>query len=107
MPSSYEAYSSLLQKSFTTAQDHFFNEQDLARLLKGSGLDIGSIDYTPGYWTGAYLSWSQFLLFLRRGKTVSQRGFLAKYFFFTLLRCLDGRKYPGGILCIASKSAEE
>jgi len=103
MPSSYEAYCEVLQKSFKTAQRGFFPEGDLRDLLAKSGFETDWIDYTPGYLAGALISWSQFLLYLRTGKTISQRGFLPKYILLTLLRFLEKKKYPGGILCVAGK----
>lgn len=103
MPSSYEAYCEVLQKSFKTAQRGFFPEGDLRYLLAKSGFETDWIDYTPGYVAGAFISWSQFMLYLRTGKTISQRGFLPKYILLTLLSFLEKKKYPGGILCVAGK----
>jgi ubiquinone/menaquinone biosynthesis C-methylase UbiE len=106
MPNSYEEYCSVLQKSFKNAQDHFLGEQDIRDLLMKYDFNVESMDYTPGYWTGAYFSWSQFLLYLKTGKTLSQHGFVLKYCFFTLLRKFEKRKYRGGIMCVARKGRE-
>ena len=107
MPNSYEEYCSILQKSFKTAQDHFLNENEIRQLLLQSHFDVDSIDYTPGYWAGAYISWSQFYLYLKKGKTLSQRGFFFKYCLLTLLRRFEKRRYQGGILCIARKKRKK
>ena len=103
IPSSYKEYCSVLQKSFKTAQNHFLEEQDVRDLLMECDFNVESMDYTPGHWTGAYFSWSQFLLYLRTGRTLSQHGFVLKYWFFTLLRGFEKRKYRGGIICVARK----
>ena len=103
IPNSYEAYCSILQNSFKTAQNHFFEEQDIRELIQENYFDVESIDYTPGHWAGTYFSWSQFLLYLKTGRTLSQRGFILKYYFFTLLRWFEERKYQGGIICVARK----
>jgi len=106
MPESYGEYCAILQKTFKTAQDHFLEEKDIRDLLTQSGFHIETIDYTPGYWAGAYFSWSQFLLYLNKGKTLSQHRFIVKYCFLTLLRKLEKRKYQGGIICVARKGKE-
>lgn len=106
MPNSYEEYCLVLQKTFKTAQDHFLEEQDIRDLLQKCDFNVESMDYTPGYWTGAYFSWSQFALYLKTGKTLSQHGFVLKYCFFTLLKEFEKRKYHGGIICVARKGRE-
>lgn len=103
IPNSYEAYCSILQNSFKTAQNHFFEEQDIRELIQENYFDVESIDYTPGHWAGIYFSWSQFLLYLKTGKTLSQHGFVLKYYLFTFLRWFEERKYQGGIICVARK----
>jgi ubiquinone/menaquinone biosynthesis C-methylase UbiE len=103
IPNSYEAYCSILQNSFKTAQNHFFEEQDIRELIQENYFDVESIDYTPGHWAGIYFSWSQFLLYLKTGRTLSQHGFILKYCLFTLLRWFEERKYQGGIICVARK----
>jgi radical SAM superfamily enzyme YgiQ (UPF0313 family)/ubiquinone/menaquinone biosynthesis C-methylase UbiE len=103
VPNSYEAYCSILQNSFKTAQDHFFEEKDIRHLIRENHFDIESIDYSPGHWAGTYFSWSQFLLYLKTGRTLSQHGFILKYYLFTLLRWFENRKYQGGIICVARK----
>lgn len=107
MPESYEKYCSILQESFGTAQKKFFSENDIRDLLIGNGFLIESIDYTPGYLAGAYFSWSQFLLYLRKGKTTSQHAFVLKYFLFSMLRLFETRKYRGGLLCVAKNNKSD
>jgi ubiquinone/menaquinone biosynthesis C-methylase UbiE len=103
MPSSYEEYCTILQHSFNTAQRGFLTEENLQDLLSKSGFGTKRVEYTPGYFAGAFISWSQFLLYLRNGKTISQRGFFLKYIMLTLLRIFEKKKYSGGILCVAEK----
>ena len=103
VPNSYEAYCSILQNSFKTAQNHFFEEKDIRELVEENNFDIECIDYTPGHWAGTYFSWSQFLLYLKTGRTLSQHGFILKYYLFTFLRWFEERKYQGGIICVARR----
>lgn len=101
MPASYEEYCSILQQSFGTAQKKFLEEKDIKELLENSSFVPEKFDYTPGHLAGAYFSWSQFLSYLRKGKTTLQRAFVLKYFLFSVIRFFDRKKYMGGLLCVA------
>jgi ubiquinone/menaquinone biosynthesis C-methylase UbiE len=103
MPESYEEYCSILQKSFGTAQKNFIEEKDIRNLLTQSNILLEAFTYSPGYLAGAYFSWSQFLLYLRTGKTLSQQSFFLKYYILRMFAAIDRRRYPGGLLCIARK----
>jgi ubiquinone/menaquinone biosynthesis C-methylase UbiE len=103
LPKSYEEYCSALQKSFKTAQNHFLEEENIRELVIENDFDVVSVDYTPGHWAGAYLSWSQFILYLKTGRTLSEHWFVPRYYFFTFLRWFEKRKYRGGIIYVAKK----
>lgn len=107
LPINYEEYCDILQKSFGTRRNSFMQKEDIHQLLIDNGFVIESTQYTPGYWAGAILSWSQFLLYLRTGKTLSQSSFLLKFIVLSLLSLIDVRRYPGGVLCVASLSKKE
>jgi ubiquinone/menaquinone biosynthesis C-methylase UbiE len=101
MPFSYAHYCTILQRSFSTRQKAFLEERDVLDLLRKNGFNVVSIDYTPGFLAGAYLSWSQFFLYLRTGTTLSQRNFVVKFWILRLLRVFEKRRYKGGLLCVA------
>jgi len=103
VPASYEDYCAILQASFGTSQKRFLEEADIRAMLEGNGFRTIHFDYTPGFLSGLYFSWSQFLLYLRRGQTISQRGFLLKFALFSLIRRFERRRFPGGLLCVAQK----
>jgi ubiquinone/menaquinone biosynthesis C-methylase UbiE len=103
MPPSYQDYCQILQASFGTAQRRFLEEADLLGLLNESGFRQIRIDHTPGFLAGAYLSWSQFLLYLRTGRTLSQRNFLFNYYLLNTIRRWERRKFKGGLLCVAER----
>ena len=106
MPASYEDYCSILQASFGTAQQRFFQEIDIRAMLEQNGFRSVHFDYSPGHLFGLYFSWSQFLMYLRRGETISQRSFLLKFSLFSLIRLIrpfERRKFRGGLLCVAQK----
>jgi ubiquinone/menaquinone biosynthesis C-methylase UbiE len=101
MPSSYAHYCTILQRSFSTRQKAFLEESDVLDLLRKNGFNVVSLDHTPGFLAGAYLSWSQFLLYLRTGTTLSQRNFVVKFWILRLLRVFEKRRHKGGLLCVA------
>jgi ubiquinone/menaquinone biosynthesis C-methylase UbiE len=103
MPPSYEEYCRILQASFGTAQRGFLERADVCGLLERSGFKVTEVTGSPGYLAGTYFSWSQFLLYLRTGRTLSQRNFTFNYFLFSLIRLLETRKHEGGLLCIAAR----
>jgi len=103
MPESYEKYCQILQKSFDTAQKSFFQEEDISLLLNQVGFLVESFDYSPGYVAGSYFSWSQFILYLRTGKTLSQHSFVLKYYLLSFIRLFERKKHKGGIICKATK----
>lgn len=107
LPGSYEEYCNILQKSFGTRRNSFMQKEDIHSLLIDNGFVVESTQYTPGYWAGAFVSWSQFLLYLRTGKTLSQSSFFLKFLVLSILSLIDTRRYPGGILCVASLSKNE
>ncbi len=104
VPSSYAEYCSILQKSFGTGQERFLGETDIEDLLTKNGFSKIRFDFTPGKIAGSYFSWSQFLLYLRKGKTLSQRNFVFNYFLFTFIRLFEKKRYKGGLLCISEKA---
>ena len=103
MPASYEHYCSVLQASFRTSQHRFLEEGDIRAMAERSGFRHIHIDYTPGLLFGLYFSWSQFLLYLKTGRTISQKGFLLKFLLFSLIRPFEKAKFRGGLLCVAEK----
>ncbi len=102
-PPTYEEYERILQKSFGTSQQHFLKEHDLTELLHSSGFKIINFSYSPRFLAGCFFSWSQFLLYLRSGKTLSQRNFLLYYILLSLLSSFDRHDHKGGIICSAEK----
>ena len=103
MPKSYEEYCAALQRSFGTSRNNFLEEQDICSLLDKNVFQILDMTYTPGYLAGTYLSWRQFILYLRAGNTVSQQNFVSNFLFWSLMRPFERKSYPGGILCVAKK----
>jgi radical SAM superfamily enzyme YgiQ (UPF0313 family)/ubiquinone/menaquinone biosynthesis C-methylase UbiE len=101
MPASYNEYCRILQESFGTAQKEFFEEDAVMDLLVDSGFVIESSSYTPGYLAGAVISWSQFILYLRRGETVSQKNFALWYLFLSVISRLGKKRYKGGLIIVA------
>ena len=103
MPASYQEYCTLLQSSFGTSQRRFFQEGDIRSLLEENGFRSIHFDYSPGHLFGLYFSWSQFLLYLRTSRTISQENFPLKFCLFSLIRPFERRKFRGGLLCVAQK----
>jgi ubiquinone/menaquinone biosynthesis C-methylase UbiE len=103
MPSSYEEYCSILQASFRNAQRNFLTESEIRHLLQRSGFVVVDVSHSPGYLAGTFLSWSQFLHYLRTGRTLSQRNFPVNYLLFSLVRLFERGKHEGGLLCIAER----
>ncbi len=103
-PPSYEEYCRILQESFGTHQNRFFEEEEIKDLIIEAGLQLEKVTYSPGFIFGFFFSWSQFLLFLRKGKTLSQRYFYFLYPIAILLSCFERARYRGGLICTALKS---
>jgi len=104
VPSSYESYCSILQKSFGTKQNRFLGKEDISLLLKETGFKLEGIVYSPSSVVGAYLSWSQFLLWVRKGKTLSQKYFHILYPIASIVNRLEKSGYEGGLICTARRS---
>jgi ubiquinone/menaquinone biosynthesis C-methylase UbiE len=102
-PKSYEEYCAILQKTFGTGRKDFLEEEDVRLLLKTNGFQIRKVGYTPGHWAGAYISWSQFILYLRTGQTLSQKNFPLNFLFWSLLRPFERETHKGGLLCAAER----
>jgi SAM-dependent methyltransferase len=103
MPASYEDYCARLQGSFGTARQGFLSSDDVRSLLTSAGFEPGAPAYSPGAWAGALYSWSMFLLYLRTGRTLSQRFFLPKFLALSLLRPFDKARYEGGLILVATR----
>lgn len=97
-PSSYVEYERILQESFGTGQTRFLKEADIQKLLTEAGFENISFAYSPGSIAGSYFSWSQFMLYLKTGKTLSQKRFLFNYFLLSLLRRFEKKTYKGGLI---------
>jgi len=106
-PDSYESYCEVLQKSFGTSQNKFFKENEILEILENNDFKVLKIDYSPGFLAGAYLSWSQFIMYLRKGKTLSQENFYIKYFVLSIINKFNKRKHKGGLLCVAKNNKKE
>jgi len=104
MPKSYEQYCAILQHSFGTSRKDFLQEDDIRNLLEQNGFTVRTVSYTPGYLVGAYLSWSQFLMYLRTGKTVTQRKFAGNFIFWSFVNLFEKKRHKGGLLCVAQKN---
>jgi len=104
VPLSYEEYCSILQASFGTCRKTFFEKEDLSHLLQEVGFELESMTYSPSFIIGWYISWSQFLLFLRKGKTLSQKYFHFLYPIASLINRLEKSKYEGGLICTARRN---
>lgn len=102
-PPTYEDYCRILQESFGTGQKRFLEKEDLRKLLEGSGFHLRSWDFSPGRLAGAYLSWSQFALYLRNGLTISQKNFPLNFLALSLLRIFERRRHEGGVICVAER----
>jgi ubiquinone/menaquinone biosynthesis C-methylase UbiE len=103
LPSTYDEYCEILQKSFGTGRKNFIEEAEMCELLSNNGFKVESISYTPGMLVGSYYSWSQFRLYLRSGKTLSQKYFAAKFIFWSVIKLFEWKNYKGGLLCVARK----
>lgn len=99
--SSYQEYAEILQKSFGNVTKGFHSaEQVQSWLQKCQYTDI-TIQFSPGRIAGNYLSWSQFLSFLRKGEPLSQHLFALKYPLLSFCSKMDSRCYQGGVVCVA------
>jgi ubiquinone/menaquinone biosynthesis C-methylase UbiE len=103
VPAGYDEYCRILQASFRTGQRGFLQEDDIRRLLRNSGFEVARVGYSPGYLAGSLLSWSQFLFYLRTGRTLTQERFALKYCLLALLRPFERRRHEGGVLCVAHR----
>ncbi|MBN4072157.1 methyltransferase domain-containing protein [Flavobacteriales bacterium AH-315-E23] len=97
-PNTYEAYCVILNRSSGNQIDRFYNKEDLKAMLTRNGFESGNISHSPGLIPGRYLSWMQFMLYVGKGKVLSQKNFLMKHFILSTIQRLDKRKYEGGIL---------
>jgi ubiquinone/menaquinone biosynthesis C-methylase UbiE len=103
VPASYEEYCRILQASFGTAQKRFLEPADVHELLRASAFQVRETRFSPGYLAGAYLSWSQFILYLRTGKTLTQRRFAPNFLALSFLRLFETRNHEGGLICVAQR----
>lgn len=103
MPNSYDEYCEILHKSFGNFQKRFLNETDIRDLLSRNGFEVVSVSHSPGYLAGAFFSWSQFILYLRTGKTLSQNNFFFYYGIFSFIRLFEKKTYLGGLIIVAQK----
>jgi ubiquinone/menaquinone biosynthesis C-methylase UbiE len=104
VPASYESYCSILQKSFGTCQTAFLEKEDIASLLEETGFSLETIAYSPSSFIGATLSWSQFLLWIRKRRTLSQKYFHFVYPVASIINSLGRARYEGGLICSARKN---
>jgi len=103
LPNSYDEYCSILQESFGTSQKKFFEEHEIKDLLINCKYQIEQIDYSPGFLAGSYFSLSQFFMFLKSRKTLSQKNFPIKFVVLSLINAIDFKKHHGGLICVATK----
>lgn len=103
-PSSYEEYCRILQNSFGTHLNKFLEEKEIKDLIREAGFQVETVTYSPSFLIGLFFSWSQFLLFLRKGKTLSQRYFYLLYPIASLINRFQKSRYEGGLICIAQRS---
>jgi len=103
MPASYDEYCQTLNSAFQNRYDRFFSVEDIQALLQNSGFTVEKVVYSPGRSAGSYFSFSQFFLYLRTGRLLSQRNFALNYLFFSTIRRFEGQGYKGGIICVAKK----
>lgn len=101
VPSSYDEYCRILQASFGTAQRRFLDLDDIRGVLETNGFKLRQVAYSPGYLAGAYLSWSQFALYVRTGRTLTQKNFPVNFLLLSLLRFFEWRRHQGGLICVA------
>ena len=101
MPVSYDDYVLRLQRSFGTAVDRFITGQEIERLIQEHGFQIERISGTPKRIAEAFISWNQFLLYLRTGRSFPLGGFIWKHLFLQMLSAFDGRLSSSGFLCVA------
>ncbi len=99
-PKNYAKYEEILQKSFGTSQSRFLKKEDITELVKHNGLRNPVFTSSPGYMAGAYFSWAQFILYLRKGRTLSQHGFLFNFYLFSFLRMFEKKTYSAGLICV-------
>lgn len=104
MPASYESYTRILNESFQNRHRNFLGIDQLHEWLAAADFQVERTIHSPGGLAGSYFSWSQFLLFLHSGRTLSQQKFVANYLFFSFLRRFEGKRYRGGVICVARKA---
>jgi len=104
VPSSYETYCSKLQESFGTCQKSFLQKEEIVSLLEKAGLQVEEITYSPSSIVGSYISWSQFLLWLRKRRALSQRYFHLVYPVANMINAFARVRYEGGLICSARKN---
>jgi ubiquinone/menaquinone biosynthesis C-methylase UbiE len=98
MPKSYEEYSAILNKSFGNDRTTFYELKDIEELLEKHHFSKISVDYSPGNVAGLYFSWSQFFMYLRKGKTLTQNNFEFFIILLSFIRLFESKKYKGGVL---------
>ena len=101
MPASYADYCLKFNQIVQNAWPRFLTDEEICRLLEESGFRTVAVQHTPGAVVGAYLSWLQFVLYLRTGRLISQGFFALQYFPLRFLDRLSTKPDLGGLLCIA------
>lgn len=104
VPPSYETYCTELQESFGTCQKAFLQKEEITSLVEEAGLQLEWITYSPSSIVGSYISWSQFLLWLRKGKALSQKYFHFVYPVANIINRFGSARYEGGLICLARKN---
>jgi ubiquinone/menaquinone biosynthesis C-methylase UbiE len=102
MPRSYAEYCQRFQAIAGTARTSFMTETEIVEALRRAGFAIESTGYSPRQSAGAWLSWTQFELYLRTGKVVSDRSFLPTFLHLLVRSAFDRSDYRGGLILVAS-----
>lgn len=100
MPASYADYGLRFNQIVQNAWTRFLTEDEICRSLEESGFRTVAVQHTPGAVAGTYLSWLQFVLYLRTGRLISQSFFALQYFPLRVLDRLSTKPDLGGLLCV-------
>jgi len=94
VPLTYESYYAQLQAHFGTAiqpKSHMF----YPRLFESVGFEVVDISYSPSSLCACYLSWLQFVQFIRTGRGVTDFSYL-RFLIASLLNNFGGSGTPTG-----------
>jgi ubiquinone/menaquinone biosynthesis C-methylase UbiE len=103
MPKTYAEYCARFQTAAGTARSGFMTEAEIVEAVGQAGFTIESTKYSPRQSAGAWLSWSQFELFLRTGRIVPDHSFLPTFLRLALRSALDREDYRGGVILVATR----